>query len=269
MSSWNIFRKSASKNLTSETPTPSIPLRRSVQQLDQQPEPYLGFAPEERARYGGVMSEMDLTDCEVIVPPAYQILARELKPVLAKLRDGFVKRPAPAGLPYTDIEQALSDNWERLSNCPGAMTASVNNMGKVVSQADATDYAISQVVGKVGKEVDELISAYHDMWCRPFPDGLEKGQILISAVFERMLRTLLDSFEQIVMVVQEPREAVVRYGTSTINLATVFQADEEIAEFNSWLNSIRSEQVRLSVPSAGLGTLAASFFLGWWIGRDE
>jgi len=211
---------------------------------------------------------MDIDNSEIIVPLACLTVARELKLVISKLRDGFIKRQAPAGLPHADIHQALGGCWDRLSNCPGALSVAVNNLGNILSRENAADSSVSRAVGEVDKEVDRLVSAYHDLWRRPFPSGLEKGQILTAAVFERLMRTLLDSFEQLVMAIDEPGEAIARYGTTTINLAIVLQVDEEIAEFNSWLDSLRGKQSCPSVPSAGLGTFAASFFLGWWVGKE-
>jgi hypothetical protein len=107
--------------------------------------------------------------------------------------------------------------------CKGPLNiGAVNNIGKMIAQENAADYAIPRGVGEVGKEVDNLVGAYHDLWRRPFPTGLEKGQILTAAVFERLMRTLLDSFEQ------EPRAAIAKYGSTTINLSIVLQANRRV-----------------------------------------
>jgi hypothetical protein len=39
----------------------------------------------------------------------------------------------------------------------------------------------------------KLADSYHELWRRPFPPGLEMGQILLSAVFERPMRDYLDA----------------------------------------------------------------------------
>jgi hypothetical protein len=48
------------------------------------------------------------------------------------------------------------------------------------------------------------------------------------------------------------------------------EADAEIKEFNDWLTCDRLPMVQEKTPSQdSVGTLAAVFLPGWWIGRDR
>lgn len=54
--------------------------------------------------------------------------------------------------------------------------------------------------------------------CRPWPDGMESGRLLVAAIMKRLMRDLLDLFEQVRFVILEPEKAVVRYGGTKIDL---------------------------------------------------
>jgi hypothetical protein len=81
---------------------------------------------------------------------------------------------------------------------------------------------------------------------------------------------MLEHFEQAVFVVEKPREAVARFGVAEVHLQLVLEADKELEALNQWLTTECCE-LTLEKTSRydGLGTLAAVFFLGWWIGRDR
>lgn len=237
-------------------------------QPNQQPDPYLGFAPTVKPQPR--ISPEDLEEAEIIVPERYQLLAQQIQPIIALMRSAFVNRQASCGVPWPDLQSAIAGILHHLANCSTALTSSYNRLGQTLCREDATNDEICQAVKEVKAIIEDLVEVYRSVWQRPFPPGAEKGQILCSAVIERIMRTMLEHFEQAVFVVEMPKEAVARFGVAEVQLQLVLEADRELEALNQW---IADERIGLTLEKTsrydGLGTLAAAFFLGWWIGRDR
>jgi len=189
--------------------------------------------------------------------------------VIALLRSAFVNRQVSSGVPWPDFQSAIAGILPRLADCTAAFTSSHNRLGQNLCWENATDDQICQAVEEVQSIIEELVEIYRSLWQRPFPPGVEKGQILCSAVIERIMRTMLEHFEQAVFVVEKPKEAVARFGSVEVHLQLVLEADKKIEAFNQWLANETCELALEKTPRYdGLGTLAAGLLLGWWIGRD-
>ncbi|MGE4579235.1 MAG: hypothetical protein AB7F21_06815 [Desulfuromonadales bacterium] len=178
--------------------------------------------------------------------------SEKLDEVIEILKNGLALRPTPAGLPYDNLE--------------AAMTATDDYFEKLQEIGE----------GRSGFEGDDLldlatgmVAAYHRLWESPFPSGLEAGQALFSAILERPLRDLLRGL----MAVREGETA----GHEPLLL---LDSKEEVAYFIDWVRSqpaypagIGRLQPRRSTPvtgkqNFGYGSLAASFLLGWWFGNE-
>ncbi len=241
---------------------PSIP-------LDQKPEPYLGFAPAGGWSPPVRISPEELAEAEIIVPHRYCCLAKELQPLISLLRDAFVSRQVPGCTPWPGLDAAFSGVLPHLAQCTSAFVSTFNRLGQILARVDVTDSQIGEAVKELTAIVEELVEIYRRLWHRPFPSGQEKGQLLFSAILERVMRSILENFEQITTVVDRPKEAVARFGVAAIPLQLVLEADEEIAAFNRWLQGERLLAQEKTPSQDGLGILAAVFLLGWWVGRDR
>ncbi|MCF6178984.1 MAG: hypothetical protein L3J63_06305 [Geopsychrobacter sp.] len=107
---------------------------------------------------------------------------------------------------------------------------------------------------------DGMVAGYHALWQQPFPYGLEAGQQLFSAVLERPMRDLLNGLEAL------------KSGSTPEMPLLVLDAEAELECFNHWVDELPGYERQGLRPetthSCGLGSLAASFLLGWWFGRD-
>lgn len=175
----------------------------------------------------------------------FLLSAKELAPIILVLRNGLIQRPTPEGTPHFDLQSALesAENYFH----------SVRELGEAGGNLSADDLL---------KTAEGMVAGYHCLWERPFPLGLEKGQILAAAVLERPMRDLLRGLERLVDQAEHddlPAEPLL-----------TLDADEEAERFNNWLDTLPYHQ-RLGIRPphrCGLTSLAAAFLLGWWIGGD-
>ena len=151
--------------------------------------------------------------------------ADELAPVIKALQDALTRRPNPEGEPHFDLQTALDSCDEYFE--------SIRELTEVTGKLSAHDLL---------EAANGMSSGYRCFWERPFPQGLEMGQPLFSAVLERPMRDLLRTLQSLTEAESEDY-----LGEPLITL----DAEEELNCFNTWL-----------------GALAASFLLGWWFGRD-
>ena len=170
--------------------------------------------------------------------------ADELAPVTKVLQDALTRRPNPEGEPHFDLQSAIDSCEEYFE--------SIRELTDAAGKLSAYDL-LQAATG--------MSSGYRCFWERPFPPGMEIGQPLFSAVLERPMRDLLRTLQSLTEVesqdyLEEP-------------LITL-DAEEELNCFNSWLDGLSAHQRIGLRPSqgCGLGSLAASFLLGWWFGRD-
>ncbi|MBN2333825.1 MAG: hypothetical protein JXO49_11695 [Deltaproteobacteria bacterium] len=171
---------------------------------------------------------------------------------IAKLHRAFIDRPAAVGEPYEHLETAT------------------RNIAKFIGVTQ--DMAV--LSGSIGESfldnIDLLAGFYHDFWQRPFPAGLERAQLLFSAIMERMLKNLLIAFESIDYDSNRP---------ITIDL----KADNEFARLEEWIaglsaasaavadsckNMLLAVQQEPTQQSCSLVSLMVAFLFGWWFGKD-
>jgi len=170
--------------------------------------------------------------------------ADELTPVIMALQDALTRRPNPEGEPHFDLQTALDSCDEYFE--------SVRELTETTGRLSTHDLL---------QAASGMSSGYRCFWERPFPRGLEMGQPLFSAVLERPMRDLLRTLQSLIEA-----ESGDSLGEPLITL----DAEEELNCFNSWLDGLAAHQRIGLRPSqgCGLGSLAASFLLGWWFGRD-
>jgi len=170
--------------------------------------------------------------------------ADELTPVIRALQDALTRRPNPEGEPHFDLQTALDSCDEYFE--------SVRELTETTGRLSTHDLL---------QAASGMSSGYRCFWERPFPRGLEMGQPLFSAVLERPMRDLLRTLQSLIEA-----ESGDSLGEPLITL----DAEEELNCFNSWLDGLAAPQRIGLRPSqgCGLGSLAASFLLGWWFGRD-
>lgn len=170
--------------------------------------------------------------------------ADELAPVIKVLQDALTRRPNPEGEPHFDLQSAIDSCEEYFE--------SIRELTDAAGKLSAYDL-LQAATG--------MSSGYRCFWERPFPPGMEIGQPLFSAVLERPMRDLLRTLQSLTEV-----ESQDYLGEPLITL----DAEEELNCLNSWLDGLAAHQRIGLRPSqgCGLGSLAASFLLGWWFGRD-
>jgi hypothetical protein len=174
-----------------------------------------------------------------------QTAAAELQTVITRLRRGLIDRPTPEGPPHPDLAAAISP-------------ASDTYFGGLQSLAPGTPELPLDLLNQA---VEKMVEGCHLLWERPFPPGLEMGQILYAAILERPMRDLL-------RVLEEEGGSLVASDRQQRTLA--IEAGEELARFNAWFDGLPARQ-RLGLSPArgcGLGALAVSFLLGWWVGGE-
>lgn len=177
-----------------------------------------------------------------------------LQETISKLYNAFVDCPTADGKPYDDLESAM----------------------KSLEDFIAVTQKMAQAVGSVDESflenIDLLVSAYHEFWRRPFPVGFESGQKVSSAIMERALRNMLKTFEGLTQDNCNANNPI------EIDLIPIAEAER----FNDWaeglpavsdMDSNGNTPIRVMhqppPPSSyGMGSLIASFLLGWWIGSD-
>lgn len=168
----------------------------------------------------------------------------ELAPVIGALQDALTRRPNPEDEPHFDLQTAL-DSCEEYFESVRELTETTGNLS----------------AQELLEAANGMSSGYHSFWERPFPPGLEIGQPLFSAVLERPMRDLLRTLRSLAEAEREDTLG---------ELLITLDAEEELNCFNSWLDGLEAHQRIGLRPSqgCGLGSLAASFLLGWWFGRD-
>jgi len=170
--------------------------------------------------------------------------ADELVPVIKVLKEALITRPNPEGEPHFDLQTALDSCDEYF--------VSVRVLTEATGKLSVHDLL---------EAANGMSSGYRCFWERPFPQGLEMGQPLFSVVLERPMRDLLRTLRSLTEAESEGY-----LGEPLITL----DAEEELNCFNSWLDGLAAHKRIGLRPSQGygLGSLAASFLLGWWFGRD-
>lgn len=212
-----------------------------------------------------------MSEEKIVVPEHYQVLAQELKPVIREIQNAFVNRPVPEGSPIRDMAFCSAMWINPLEGIFKNITSDLNKLGQLMmpSKEAVSSLDIRIYIKSIRQSIDKVIDIFHDIWKRPFPVEYADGQPLFSAVPEMIIRKCLTLFEQIVDIVENPRDVMKKYGSSTVNLNVTF-GDEEINRLDRWMKAKTAANYEMARKDTrnSIWTLAAAFMLGYWIGDD-
>jgi len=172
------------------------------------------------------------------VPEHYKKLADKLEKVVGQAAREMMNRPVSEWARWSDITEVVEkvcdyfkDNIERLTDATNQLTE------RVLSKEDVADNTIQNSVQSITIPLFNLVSLYHFIWSRPFPLGMERGQPLLAAMVERVVRDFCDMIDDVILAIRNPEKAVRDHGSTTIRMNLDFKIDEEGRRFNEWLNS--------------------------------
>ena len=172
--------------------------------------------------------------------------------------------PSPEGQPLEDISGLIEEmNRVLKQNIKSLVRATDNLTTKVLMKEYAPRETIRQAVVLIGEPLLNMITCYHDFWERPFPAGLEEGQMLFTAVLRKPVEEYLKQLERTLFTINNPDEASEKYGTSRIELETVFHIEDEVSSFLEWLNKPHEAEKKSS--RKGLWVLLLALSAGFTI----
>jgi len=155
----------------------------------------------------------------------------------------------------------------------------VNQLGLKVmaSECVVTDEYAVQMVSSLDRAIAKYIYDTETFLCRPWPEGLEPGRVLVAAIMERPMRDLLDLLEQLRFAIRDPEQAVAKYGGTKINLSMNLNIDLESQAFQVWAEntgqwialqeSLLADESFYERPARtnSFSSILAGFFLGGWL----
>lgn len=213
--------------------------------------------------------------------PQFPVVAEALASPIYRLRKALRTHHQLTGTPF--LLNNFQAEWGEVLNWNiKNVSAAVNKLGQKVMAPDcdvSNEYAL-QMVSSLDRAIARYIYDTDTFLCRPWPEGLETGRVLVAAIMERPLRDLYDLFEQVRFVILDPVKAVARYGGTKINLSMSLDIDLETQAFRSWakdteqLITLRASVLsndyfyRKSTRSSCFSRVLAVFFLGWWLGGN-
>ena len=179
------------------------------------------------------------------LPDHYYVLAEELSPLTVMLREVLQYYPSPEGKPLEDIS-GLIDEMNRVlkQNIEGLVTATDNLTAEVLAKKYAPRETIRQAVTRIEEPLLNMIACYHDFWKRPFPVGLEEGQMLFTAILKKPVEEYLEQLEMILFTIDNPGEASEKYGINSIALKTVFHIEDTVNAFHGWLKKTHGSGIK-------------------------
>lgn len=191
-------------------------------------------------------------------------MKENLNAIAADLRRAFIDRPVPEGIPREDVFDTTRHFLDLLCDRLRSMVDVSNDLFDRLLPQGAAEPAMNASFTALRAAVAELIDSYHTLWRRPFPSGLEMGQILLSAAFEKPMRDYLTALENVLNATSKAEAGRAEQPVLSLEL----QIDEELARLQTWLEQTALAQRREMVRSRGfgLGALAVSFGLGWLLG---
>lgn len=169
------------------------------------------------------------------LPDHYHILAEELSPLTVMLREVLQYYPSPEGKPLEDISE-LIDEMNRVlkQNIEGLAAAAHNLTAEVLAKEYAPRETIHQAVARIEEPLLNMMSCYHDFWKRPFPAGLEEGQMLFTDILKKPVEEYLEQLETIMFAINNPGEASEKYGIDRIELKAIFHIEDAVNAFHKW-----------------------------------
>jgi len=202
-----------------------------------------------------------------MTPDNLDLLKGGLTDVVASFRRAFIERPFPEGEPRSDVFIAAEEFLDLLGESIPPLVRASNDLFDRLLPQGVGGKELNAGIDALRQAAAKLVDVYHDLWRRPFPPGLEMGQILLANVFERLLRDYLRALEQTLSSLEkssigEPSQA---------EMMVTLEIDEEAARLNDWLERTAVMQRRelVSAKGFGLGALAVSFALGWLFGDGD
>ena len=196
------------------------------------------------------------------LPDHYHVLAEELGPLTAMLREVLQYYPSPDGKPLEDISglieemnRVLEQNIRSLAKATDSLAAEVLVDGHVPRET------IRQVVAGIEEPLLNMITSYYDFWERPFPVGMEDGQALFTAILRKPVEEYLGQLERILFIIENPHKTSGRYDISRVDLKTAFDIEDVVNTFHEWLK--RPHEQGKSVNRKGLWVLLLALSAGF------
>lgn len=221
---------------------------------------------------------------QVVCPQYYSQVATEISELNMVIGHGLSHRPHPDGIPW-EIPGQVSQLLEEMLDLIDALCRGFESFAACILAADAdpTDAEIRQAFQRVASPVRRLLQVHHTLWQRPFPTGLEPGQVLLAEIMQRPLRDVLAMFERMLAVIDDPASALDADGSLTIRFHLHLEADREVKAFTRWCRNVREAGARprgrpsleRSCPrpagrhqDTSLVKVVMAFLFGWWWGKQ-
>lgn len=171
--------------------------------------------------------------------PVFHLDVEDLQPIIDIIEDGFFNKPEPSGVAHYDLDSAIYSAH--------AYGEAIEELADPDVIMDAWDFR---------RLVEQLIEGYHALWERPFPNGLEEGQYLFSAMMEKPLKVLLKNLKSILKNQDYDDSKPLIY----------VDAEREADAFNHWLEQKRRNPNFLHKSMDWSLVIAAGLF-GYWLGH--
>lgn len=209
----------------------------------------------------------------ITIPSHYLVAIEELKPMLEELRAALLNRPFPGGTPWPNLGAAMKPlyNFNRAFR---KFESPVMDLAELLSKNEVTDEKMKSAVNKLRKVVSKLSEKYQDIWRRSYPYGMERGQLLVGSMTERILKTINNGFEELVKTVENPESAIGNAGSPCVAINMDFSFNPEAHEFERFCEELVQQSNYMAVQTAVCSsrsifwTLIGAFCLGWWFGDD-
>jgi hypothetical protein len=216
---------------------------------------------------------MIMSGSTIIIPPHYLIAVEELKPMLEELRDALLNRPFPGGTPWPDLGAAMQ-SIEDFNRVFRTFESPVLDLDELLAKNEVTTGEMKSAIHKVRKVVNDLAEAYHAIWRRSYPYGMERGQLLAGSMTERILKTIYAGFEELVQAAEHPAHAPQNSNSLRVAINMDFSFNPEAHEFERFCEELVQQSNFVAVQSVVrssrpfIWSLIAAFCFGWWFGDD-
>lgn len=152
------------------------------------------------------------------------------------LREILQYHPSPEGRPLEDISGLIDEmNHVLRQNFETLASATDNLTSEVLRKENVPGETVRLATARIEEPLLNMLNSYHDFWKRPFPHGLEEGQMLFTAILRKPIEEYLKELEGFMFVINNPDDAPEKYGTDMIGLKTVFNIEDEVKTFHEWL----------------------------------
>ncbi|MDA8434274.1 MAG: hypothetical protein M0Z60_15120 [Nitrospiraceae bacterium] len=196
---------------------------------------------------------------ETTVSETFRTFGREIKPLIAEIRDAFVDRPVPIGRPASDFGRVANSWIGRTGDLRRELLQGFNALTtRVLSpEGGLSREEIRAAVAAYRVHIADAVGLFHEMWLRPFPAGIAEAQPLFSSIIEKILRCVLMTLEEMADIIDNPETAADKYGSTMIHLHASLDTEAEELRLNSWCERHRWSAKRRDLM---LGFLAGVLF---------